>query len=66
VRCELLARGIAVAPTVANFVFIDSGTSGADVAKALLKDGIVVKPWLESGYRQFIRASIVHRRKTID
>lgn len=58
VRCELLARGIAVAPTVANFVFIDSGTSGVDVAKALLKDGIVVKPWLESGYRQFIRASI--------
>jgi len=25
---------------VANFVFIDSGTSGVDVAKALLKDAL--------------------------
>jgi len=58
VRRELLARGVAVAPTVANFVFFNSGASGADVAKALLKDGIVVKPWLEFGYRQYIRASI--------
>ena len=58
VRRELLARDVVVAPTVANFVFFDSGMSGADMAKALLKDGIVVKPWLEFGYKRFIRASI--------
>jgi len=58
VRRELLSRGVAVAPTVANFVFFDSGMSSVDMAKALLKDGIVVKPWLEFGYGRFIRASI--------
>jgi histidinol-phosphate aminotransferase len=58
VRSELLARGVAVAPTVANFVFFDGGMSSTDMSKALLKDGIVVKPWLEFGYGRFVRASI--------
>jgi len=58
VRRELLARGVTVAPTEANFVFLDSGMSSVEMAKALLKDGIIVKPWLEAGYTRFIRASI--------
>ena len=58
VRRELLARGVPVAPTEANFVFFDSGMSSVDMAKALLKDGIIVKPWLEFGYGRFVRASI--------
>ena len=58
VQRELRSRGIPVAPTLANFVFFDSGMSSTDLAKALLKDGIIVKPWLELGYGRFIRASI--------
>ena len=57
-RRELVARDVPVAPTEANFVFFDSGMSSADMSKALLKDGIIVKPWLESGYKRFVRASI--------
>ncbi len=44
---ELIGRQIAVATSFANFVFFDSGLSSADVAKSLVRDGIVVKPWLE-------------------
>jgi histidinol-phosphate aminotransferase len=55
---ELKARQISVAPSLANFVFLDTGLASADVAKALVRDGIIVKPWLEPGYTGFIRASI--------
>ncbi|MEJ0035370.1 MAG: histidinol-phosphate transaminase [Gammaproteobacteria bacterium] len=55
---ELRSRRIAVAPSLANFVFFDTGLNSAEVAKALVRDGIVVKPWLEPGYGGFIRASI--------
>jgi histidinol-phosphate aminotransferase len=55
---ELRSRRIPVAPSLANFVFFDSGLNSVDVAAALVRDGIVVKPWLESGYGGFIRASI--------
>ncbi|MBX5462163.1 MAG: aminotransferase class I/II-fold pyridoxal phosphate-dependent enzyme [Steroidobacteraceae bacterium] len=58
VRNELVARGVTVAPSAANFVFFDAGLNGSVLARALLKDGIVVKPWLEAGYTQFVRASI--------
>ncbi len=58
VRTGALARGVAVAPTLANFVFFDGGMSSTDMAKALLKDGIIVKPWLEFGYGRLVRASI--------
>lgn len=58
VLLELKARQIPVAPSLANFVFFDSGRASTDVAKALVRDGIIVKPWLESGYERFLRASI--------
>ncbi|MEJ1966814.1 MAG: aminotransferase class I/II-fold pyridoxal phosphate-dependent enzyme [Gammaproteobacteria bacterium] len=58
VQRELLGKGIVVAPSQANFVFFDSGMSSVEMSKALLRDGIIVKPWLEFGYGRFIRASI--------
>jgi len=58
VQAELQSRGIPVAPSLANFVFFDGGMSSTDLSKALLEDGIIVKPWLEIGYGRFVRASI--------
>lgn len=58
VEGALRSRAIPVAPSLANFVFFDGGISSTDMAKALLRDGIIVKPWLEFGYGRFIRASI--------
>ena len=55
---EMRARQIPVAASLANFVFFDSGLASTEVAKALVRDGIIVKPWLEPGYSRFIRASI--------
>ena len=55
---EMRARHIPVAASLANFVFFDTGLASTDVAKALVRDGIIVKPWLEPGYAEFIRASI--------
>jgi histidinol-phosphate aminotransferase len=55
---ELKARRLPVAPSLANFVFLDTGLASTDAAKALIRDGIIVKPWLEPGYASFIRASI--------
>lgn len=55
---EMRVRQIPVAPSFGSFVFFDSGLVSTDVAKALVRDGIIVKPWLESGYSSFLRASI--------
>jgi histidinol-phosphate aminotransferase len=54
----LRAMGLRVARSEGNFLFFDSGRSSAEVAMALLKLGVVVKPWLEPNYQSFIRVSV--------
>jgi histidinol-phosphate aminotransferase len=54
----LTARGYALAPSKANFLFVDSGRDGTAVASALRSKGVLVKPWLEPGYGRFIRVTI--------
>lgn len=54
----LTAMGLRVARSEGNFLFFDSGRSSAEVATALLKAGVVVKPWLEPKYQRFIRVSV--------
>jgi histidinol-phosphate aminotransferase len=54
----LTAKGFRVAPSQANFLFIDAGRDSELVAFDLLKKGIVVKPWKEEGYRNYIRVSV--------
>ena len=58
---ELQSRGYRVAPSQANFLFFDVGTDSAKVAEQLLRRGIVVKAWRQSGYGQFIRVTIGSR-----
>lgn len=55
---ELTGKGLRVAPSQANFLFIDVGRDSEQVASELLKKGIIVKPWKEEGYRNFIRVSV--------
>lgn len=55
---SLGAMGLRVARSEGNFVFFDSGRNSAELAIDLLKAGVVVKPWLEAGYKTFVRASI--------
>lgn len=58
---QLRARdwpGLRIAPSAANFLFIDLGRPNGPVNEALLARGIIVKPWKEPGFERFIRVSV--------
>ncbi|WP_279029146.1 histidinol-phosphate transaminase [Gibbsiella quercinecans] len=55
---KLRDMGLKVAPSYANFLFFDCGHPSTEIAEALLAHGIIVKPWREPGYQQFLRVSI--------
>lgn len=54
----LAAMGIKAAASQTNFLFFDTGRDSAELAAALLKDGIIVKAWREVGYQSWLRATI--------
>src|SRR5256885_9392316 len=47
-----------MAPSAANFLFIDIGRPNGPVNEALLARGIITKPWKEPGFEHFIRVSV--------
>jgi histidinol-phosphate aminotransferase len=55
---QLRALGVSVAPSAANFLFLDLHRPNGPVAEALLSRGIIIKPWKEAGYESFIRVSV--------
>lgn len=65
-RAQLLAlaapgealAGLRIAPSATNFLFLDVGCPSAQVAEALLRQGVIVKPWKEAGYTHCLRVSI--------
>lgn len=59
-RLTLVLRkaGFRVAPSLANFLFIDTATDASALVRALLREGIIVKAWREPGYETFIRTSL--------
>lgn len=58
VAVQLASMGLHAAPSQTNFLFFDTRRDSTEVAKALLMDGIIVKPWREPGYESWLRASI--------
>jgi histidinol-phosphate aminotransferase len=48
-------------PSVTNFIFFASPLAVDNVNTSLLQHGVIVKPWMESGYRQFLRVSVGSR-----
>jgi histidinol-phosphate aminotransferase len=50
--------GLRIAPSVANFLFLDLGRPSGPVAEALLAQGVIVKPWKEPGFTNCLRVSI--------
>ena len=50
--------GLRIAPSAANFLFIDLGRPNGPVNEALLARGIIVKPWKEPGFENFLRVSV--------
>ncbi len=55
---QLRALGVKVAPSAANFLFLDLHVPNGPVAEALLSRGIIIKPWKEASYETFIRVSV--------
>jgi histidinol-phosphate aminotransferase len=55
---QLRALGVTMAPSAANFLFLDLKRPNGPVAEALLTRGVIVKPWKEAGYETFIRVSV--------
>lgn len=51
-------EGYRVAPSLANFLFIDTTVDASQLMQALLREGVIVKAWRELGYERFIRASV--------
>lgn len=64
VRLQALAQpgrplaGLRIAPSAANFLFLDLGRPSGPVAEALLAEGVIVKPWKEPGFTNCLRVSI--------
>lgn len=58
VAAGLAALGLHAVPSQTNFLFFDTGRDSAEVAAALLLEGIIVKPWREKGYENWLRATI--------
>ncbi len=57
-RSRLAAFDVRIAPSAANFLFIDLKRPNEPVNELLLARGIIVKPWKEPGFEHFIRVSI--------
>ncbi|NQU44069.1 histidinol-phosphate transaminase [bacterium] len=55
---ELRKMKIAFVPSVTNFILIDTGRSGADVTRALMAQGVIVRPMAGYGLPQHIRVTI--------
>ncbi|RUT26432.1 histidinol-phosphate transaminase [Asaia sp. W19] len=58
VRAALAPVVAEIAPSCANFLFFRLSYDADRVAEHLLTQGVIVKPWKESGFRNRIRVSI--------
>jgi histidinol-phosphate aminotransferase len=58
IAAVLGALGYRMAPSKCNFLFIDVRADASQVAEALLKRGVIVKPWKQPGFENFIRVSM--------
>jgi histidinol-phosphate aminotransferase len=50
--------GLFAAKSQTNFLFFKTDLPSEQIAKALLADGIIVKPWREAGYENWVRVSV--------
>ncbi|MDB6145505.1 MAG: histidinol-phosphate aminotransferase [Pseudomonas sp.] len=53
--------GITCVPSMANFLFFSTPLGAEAVNLALLQQGVIVKPWREAGYTDYLRVSVGSR-----
>lgn len=57
-RAALSGMGLEVAPSEANFLFVNVGRDGDETFQALLRRGVIVRPMAPYGFRTHVRVTI--------
>ncbi|RON02436.1 histidinol-phosphate transaminase [Pseudomonas brassicacearum] len=57
-EAALQEMGLTTAPSMANFLYFSTPWPGEKINQALLREGVIVKPWREVEYTQYLRVSI--------
>lgn len=57
-HAELQALGVQPIPSRANFLFFETPYEAETVNQALLRQGVIIKPWREAGYTRYLRVSV--------
>lgn len=60
-QTAMQALGLTPLPSGGNFLFFETSYEAEVVNTALLQQGVIVKPWRESGYTRFLRVSVGSR-----
>jgi histidinol-phosphate aminotransferase len=50
--------GLRLAASQADFLFMDTSRPSRGVAEAMMRRGVIVKPWLDPGFDTFIRVTV--------
>ncbi|QZP32187.1 histidinol-phosphate transaminase [Pseudomonas sp. DR48] len=58
VAAALQEQGVATAPSMANFLYFHTPYPAEVINQALLREGVIIKPWREAGYSRHLRVSI--------
>lgn len=58
VAVALAEMGVEAIPSKANFLYFATPFAAETLNQALLAEGVIVKPWREAGYTQYLRVSI--------
>ena len=57
-EATLHEQGITTAPSLANFLFFSTPFPAEVINQALLREGVIIKPWREVGYTEYLRVSV--------
>ncbi|MDC0609604.1 histidinol-phosphate transaminase [Vibrio sp.] len=60
---QLTEMGLAPIPSQGNFLFFRTNMRSTDLAEALRWHGVIIKPWLEQGYTDYVRVSIGNKEE---
>ena len=59
----LKGLGLDVMPSKGNFLFVDGKMSALELADQLISEGVLIKPWKQSGYESWFRVSVGLKRE---
>ncbi|WP_027056001.1 histidinol-phosphate transaminase [Mesorhizobium erdmanii] len=54
----LRSKGLEVAPSRGNFLFFNCRQNASAFVEGLLREGVIVKPWKQEGFDNYVRVSI--------